>query len=418
MTIMILDVLIMMIVFFLLLYTVLPRDIFALSPSFAPQEIINNHNYWAIEQVPHPIGSTLAVMKQGTPPHSFKLAKNTTECEQRYTRPPGISAVTYLSDGKTLNATLWLSYPLIQPPSNASAWLRSPFMNIPWYRIVYYISIHVHSAYGTPDYVLGIEWNVQNDTWTKILEEESPLGNIKVLNQKYNYTVPIGKQYIDFSFDLRPLNYPNLYDILFYENDFYVKNGYFCRMIDMASRVYVPPPEFSITALPSTIILRPGDETNMELQLKSNISIKSQVSLSVNRSNDIQTSIVPRELFLPPNGISTPTLIIKASEGAKPHPYTLPIIANFSIPTEANSITTTVANTLTTQTASGSNTAFTVQVSNLTLTVQPRYTIPEQLNNFVTSWITPITGLWSFLAGVGVVIAPMVSWLLIRRKKK
>jgi hypothetical protein len=54
------------------------------------------------------------------PPGVMELAKNTGECKIQYgPRPPTISAVTYLSDGKTLNATLWLSNPLIQPPSNA-----------------------------------------------------------------------------------------------------------------------------------------------------------------------------------------------------------------------------------------------------------------------------------------------------------
>ncbi len=108
-----------------------------------------------------------------------------------------------------------------------------------------------------------------------------------------------------------------------------------------------------------------------------------------------------------------PDLTIKALGGTKFHPYTLPIVANFSIPTEAKSITSTQANTLTTQSASGSNT-FTDQSSILTVIVQPPFTIPEQLSNFVTSWITPISGLWSFLAGVAAVTAP----LIIRSKTK
>ena len=44
----------------------------------------------------------------------------------------------------------------------------------------------------------------------------------------------------------------------------------------------------------------------------------------------------------------------------------------------------------------------------------PPYTMQEQLNNFVNSWITPVNGLWSFLAGIAAVITP----LIIRRKQK
>jgi hypothetical protein len=36
----------------------------------------------------------------------------------------------------------------------------------------------------------------------------------------------------------------------------------------------------------------------------------------------------------------------------------------------------------------------------------PAYTMNERLNSFVSSWITPITGLWTFIAGVSAVVAP------------
>jgi hypothetical protein len=44
----------------------------------------------------------------------------------------------------------------------------------------------------------------------------------------------------------------------------------------------------------------------------------------------------------------------------------------------------------------------------------PTYTAEETLHNFVNSWVTPISGMWSFLAGVAVVIGP----LIIRRRQK
>ena len=44
----------------------------------------------------------------------------------------------------------------------------------------------------------------------------------------------------------------------------------------------------------------------------------------------------------------------------------------------------------------------------------PTYTAEETLHNFVNSWVTPISGMWSFLAGVAVVISP----LIIRRRQK
>lgn len=400
----------------IMFHSIEPQNIVALSPSFARQSIINSHDQWSIEQVRQ--NYTLI----NFPPGFMKLAKNISECkmEPHYPRPPGISAVTYISDGKTLNTTLWLSHSLTQPPLNASHWLRQPFREIPWLDFGYYASIHVHSVYDTggPDYRLGIEWNVQNNTWTKTQEEFSPIGDSKVLDQELNYSVTLGKKYIELSFNLNRLNYPNLYDILFYAVDDYVKNNRLCRMTEVASRVYVPPPEFSMTTSPASVTLRPGDETNIELKVRSNANIKSQVSLFLNSSKDIQTNIIPNETSLSPNGIITPILSVKALGNAKPHPYTLPIIANFSIPTAATSMTTTEAHTLTSQTAPGPNTAFTFQISNLTLTILPSLTLDQRLKNFYNDWLSPINGIWTFLAGIAAVILPLIIRAYRGKKKQ
>jgi hypothetical protein len=404
------------VMFLLLLRPILPDDTFGLSPSFARQGIVNHNNQWSINQVPQ--NYTLIDI----PPGFIKLEKNMNECKmnQRYPRLPGISAVTYISNGKTLNATYWLSDPLVQPPPNVSAWLHAPFREIPWYNFGYYMSIHVHSAYdtGAADYDTGLEWNVKNETWSKSVEELSPLGDYKVLNEKFNYSIPLGKNYIDLSFDLENVNYPTIYDILFYAFDNYVKDGRLCRMVDIASRVYVPPPEFSITANPPTLTLRPGGEANVELKVQSKTDIKSHVSLLLNSLKDIQTNIVPNETYLSSNGIVTPILNIKASDNAKPHPYTLSILANFSIPTEARGITSTVAKTLAVQRAQGSNTAFTTQISNLTVTVLPPFTADQLLRNFYNDWLSPISGIWTFLAGVGAVIVPLIIRTYGSKKKE
>lgn len=402
------DMLIVVIIMCMILLSWLSsEEAFALSSSFARQGIINKDNGWSIL----PARQNLTAID--LPPNVMKLAKNAAECKvQQVPRPPTISAVTYLSDGKTLNATLWLSNPFIQPPANASSWIHPPYKEIPWYRIGYYMSIHVHSVYDTggPDYRLGIEWNVQNGTWRKIVQEFSPISGGKVLSQQYNYPVPLGKNYINLSFDLLSLNYPNLYDILFYTNDFYVNDGRLCRMVIVTSRVYVPPPEFSITPRPSTITLRPGEHSNVELQLKSSANIKSLAVLLANKSADIQTNIVPNRTFISPNGVVTSLLSIKALDSAKARPYTLPIITNFSIPTEAK----TKRFATTGEVAYGSNTEFTVQVSNFTVTVLPPFTLQERFNNFYNGWLSPISGIWAFLVGIAAVVTP----LIVRKKQK
>jgi hypothetical protein len=54
----------------------------------------------------------------------------------------------------------------------------------------------------------------------------------------------------------------------------------------------------------------------------------------------------------------------------------------------------------------------------MTLSILPPPTIPEQLNNFVRDWISPISGLWSFLAGVAVIVGPFAIRRYSRKHNK
>jgi hypothetical protein len=56
-----------------------------------------------------------------------------------------------------------------------------------------------------------------------------------------------------------------------------------------------------------------------------------------------------------------------------------------------------------------------MEFSDLTLTILPSYTAQELLSNFTNTWITPITGIWTFLAGVAAVIALLI--INLYRKK-
>jgi hypothetical protein len=86
--------------------------------------------------------------------------------------------------------------------------------------------------------------------------------------------------------------------------------------------------------------------------------------------------------------------------------HTLPISANISFPTTIKNRFGEVFNI--------SKSESLLQLSNLTLTVLPPYTLQEQLSNFVNLWITPLSGFWTFLAGVAAVITPFI----IRRKQQ
>jgi hypothetical protein len=183
----------------------------------------------------------------------------------------------------------------------------------------------------------------------------------------------------------------------------------------------MPPPDFTIsTQQPSSsLVLRPGEEKDIELTIKGNTHLPSEAVLTNdnNTSNDgngnkrnntnyVVLSFTPNRISIPPGSIGTSTLHIKALDKAKTVSYTLPIVANVSFP-----------NTIRNRGGESFSNFKSVSVlpsSSITFTVLPAYTAEEILHNLVNSWITPISGMWTFLAGVAAVVGP----LIIRRRQK
>ena len=48
----------------------------------------------------------------------------------------------------------------------------------------------------------------------------------------------------------------------------------------------------------------------------------------------------------------------------------------------------------------------------------PPYSFSEYLNNFVVGYISPISGLWTFLAGVGAVVVPLIAKMYSRKRNE
>jgi hypothetical protein len=56
--------------------------------------------------------------------------------------------------------------------------------------------------------------------------------------------------------------------------------------------------------------------------------------------------------------------------------------------------------------------------SNLTVTLRPPLRADEQLNIFYNTWLSSISGIWTFLAGVAAVIAPLAIRIYSNNKNK
>ena len=77
-------------------------------------------------------------------------------------------------------------------------------------------------------------------------------------------------------------------------------HGYLCRLLDISNRVYIPPPEFKIKTLPSAVILKPGDEKNVEVNIKSDTRFESQILLTTIQPKGLILTFTPNKTSISP----------------------------------------------------------------------------------------------------------------------
>jgi hypothetical protein len=255
--------------------------------------------------------------------------------------------------------------------------------------------------------------------WIRELREVSVNDKTKVL-EKTNSDVfgkndsKLSTDYAQFSFHLNEVNFPQQYRAVFYITDYFVKEHRFCRLIDTTNWVMIPPPEFTISTKPNSITLRSGEDISVEVAIKGNVNVPTQAFMSgdiknnnVNSGRDID--FIQNNIYIPPSSVGTSTLVVKLQDNARPGSYTLPVKANISFPT---TITNRGGESF-----SNSKGVSSIAESNLTLTVLPPFTPDETLNNFVNAWVTPISGVWTFLGGVAAVLTPLILRIYKKRKK-
>lgn len=306
-----------------------------------------------------------------------------------------IKSVSYISDGKFLNATLWLYSEYV------------PKMT--WEKLVYGMYVDVDSVYESGvDYIYNIYLNTKNNTWSSELVESSvPAAKITNL-KKPTFT---GDGYVDFSLDLKSLNYPSQYKVFFATGANFMNINILCELVDVTNFVSIPPPVLNVTTSPSILELRPGEERYVQIKLQSETKLDSMVALNLTKHEKLQMNFSTNRLSMLPFSTATSTLKIHALPNAQPESFSVPIFVNIDFP---NATVATLGGKV-----SFENTV-TPKLSNVvyyTVTILPELGFSDNLNLFVNSWITPLSGLWSFLAGVGAVMAPLVIRIYTKRKK-
>ena len=89
------------------------------SPSFVRQEIVDDPSDW---QFWKPSSNNFGLPTHSGNPVNIDTAENITECKNeeidKVFNQPDIESISYISDGKKLNATMWLTSPFQEAPIN------------------------------------------------------------------------------------------------------------------------------------------------------------------------------------------------------------------------------------------------------------------------------------------------------------
>jgi hypothetical protein len=352
-------------------------------------------------------GTLPAVSANDRSNDSVAATKNAAQClAWPSSLPSDILATQYYTDGKSLNATVWLSSPIKREANYTMNLNSSPIYN------------------STSSYEVTISWDDKNGTWTKAVEQlssnpgtDKEIGpsERKIIEKTGNYTgfYTKGKNYIDFSVDLNKLAIPEEYNLLFYATDLYTsKDGFYCGFRDSTDVFSIPPPNLTISASPPSIELSPGEEKNIELNLNSSSKRGALISLlTKNLTNTLEIDSIPDKIFVPASGSIPVQLHLKALKDASLGNYVLPFYAQITLPTR-------VANSATDNILNNTRAANVTKDTAVTITVSKSSPTEDQPQNGPLLYSSNIWLYFAILGGIVGGIVALISFVMYSRYQK
>ncbi|HJS64507.1 MAG TPA: hypothetical protein VJ767_06580 [Nitrososphaeraceae archaeon] len=269
---------------------------YADSPSFLEQEIGDNTTDWVDM-------STNQIQKK---------------VKEKYT---DITSVDYFSDGKTLNATIWLLFPFKETP---------PMKEVD-YGMFIDADFNSKTGYGGLDYKVELQWKNESKSWTKVVETWSKNGKERTIDIYPNFTdfFEKGKYFVTISVELKKILYPQKYKVLFYA-DFRRNDG--VLISDFTRWIAIPPLEFDISTIPKSIELHQGLSDNIQVQINSTQGYAPKINLTLeNKPKETYFVYDSDEIILPSYGMATIPIKITPTkdEVLGPHTFYVTVKSNF-----------------------------------------------------------------------------------------
>lgn len=238
-----------------------------------------------------------------------------------------IRFVTYSSDGKYLNSTIWLD-PKLKNSSNEviyGMFIDVDSNNSTGFNGASYLPSNSPAVSGT-DYIVQILG--RNDSSTNKLMQLSEINRMGLTRILYNKSVNIDfrQGYIPLDIDLQKIGYPNDYHVKFFTKDIVKSNNVSTVMIvDDTMWQSVPAPKFELTLLPNSLVLNPGEQKIVGLRLTSNSSLPFTAFLHTIETFGIKSMIRPNVTIITPRIPHLSVLLIRASDNATEGTYVVPI---------------------------------------------------------------------------------------------
>lgn len=234
-----------------------------------------------------------------------------------------LKTVTHFSDGKVLNATLWLLGNVGKDPNQIDASSRS-------YGVLVDVDNNPSTGRQGIDFQKESRWIKNNSNWLSSLIEYSSSGHQKIKIVQPNFSIINEQPFFPISLDLSSITSPDRFRVAYYSIFAYNDSK---NTVDITNWIDVPPARFSLSTLPKTIILTQGENLDIGVHIISNTGISPRV---LNFIPDKDRS--PVSIQFNPNGIDTSSFglapspfRISTSQDTPVGEYTIPISANISL---------------------------------------------------------------------------------------
>jgi len=241
-----------------------------------------------------------------------------------------ILRVNYFSNGKTLNATIWLKFPFSPEPESDEL----------TYGMLIDADANERTGVRGVDYVIETKW--KNNNWIKTTSELSTHGETKTLSQHEGFGdfFEVNKRFVTISTNLEEFGSPEKYKVAFFTHEIANTTLHSEGVADFTKWVHIPAPEFIISTEPSSVEVRAGEMIAIQVFVESTSGFEPEVFLSTSRNDNFELEFSPPTFNIPSHGLSSTILNIKVFEDAtvegqeSGYPYPFLIYANATFPTD------------------------------------------------------------------------------------